>query len=149
MDEPSKPTPSVKLSGSSALGGTEKCCHKPGRSAKRRSIISTLSSLTILRTSWGVLKLYGIGAPSITSGSRSDRTPASIAESPVKVIARILGSLRLRPKGERSEILPRNVVAVGWAVTRAKPVHTYQFALERSGSLDCILRPRRQLEVVP
>ena len=27
MEEPSKPTPSVKLSRSRADGGTEKCCH--------------------------------------------------------------------------------------------------------------------------
>src|SRR5215475_1910834 len=36
--------PSLRASTFAALGGTEKCCHTPGKSVKRRSIICTFSS---------------------------------------------------------------------------------------------------------
>src|SRR5215207_3535511 len=45
MDEPSNPMPSLRASTLAAPGGTEKCCHTPGKSVKRRSIICTFSSL--------------------------------------------------------------------------------------------------------
>src|SRR6266542_5921932 len=35
IEEPSKPTASARLSRSRALGGTEKCCHRPGRSVNQ------------------------------------------------------------------------------------------------------------------
>src|SRR6516165_7301364 len=37
--------PSSRASAFTALGGTEKCCHTPGKSVKRRSIIWTFASL--------------------------------------------------------------------------------------------------------
>src|SRR5215467_6699947 len=45
IDEPSNPIPSLKASTLAARGGTEKCCHTPGKSVNRRSIILTFSSL--------------------------------------------------------------------------------------------------------
>jgi len=39
IDEPSNPMPSSRVLAFTALGGTEKCCHTPGKSVNRRSII--------------------------------------------------------------------------------------------------------------
>src|SRR5262245_19142105 len=57
IEEPSKPMPSSSASASTALGGTEKCCHTPGKSVNRKSIIWTFLSLIVLRTSWAVAQL--------------------------------------------------------------------------------------------
>src|SRR5579875_2447956 len=69
IEEPSKPTPSSKLSASSAEGGTEKCCHSPGRSVNRRSIIAILSSLIVRKTSSAVLKVWGMSASLARNGT--------------------------------------------------------------------------------
>src|ERR687898_1906391 len=53
IDEPSKPSPSSKLSSESSPTGTEKCCINPGRSENRRSTISAPDSLARARTSLG------------------------------------------------------------------------------------------------
>src|SRR4029078_9237522 len=62
IDDPSKPMPSLLASASTALGGTEKCCQVPGRSVKRKSIISTFLVLITLRTSSVVEQLRNIAA---------------------------------------------------------------------------------------
>ena len=55
MLEPSNPTPSSNISSSISLAEIEKCCHKPGRSTKRRSIILMPSSLTNFKSSLGFM----------------------------------------------------------------------------------------------
>src|SRR5690242_15464904 len=57
MLEPSKPSPSVKLSTSSSPSGRLKCCHVPGRSTKRTSTTSTPSAFARSRTSRGLVLL--------------------------------------------------------------------------------------------
>src|SRR5258708_18731370 len=57
IDEPSNPMPSLRASTFAALGGTEKCCHTPGKSVKRRSIICTFSSLIAFTRSSAVAHL--------------------------------------------------------------------------------------------
>src|ERR1700736_5582258 len=54
IDEPSNPMPSSSALAFTAPGGMEKCCHTPGKSANRRSIIWTFSSLITFRTSSSV-----------------------------------------------------------------------------------------------
>src|SRR6266566_1676359 len=56
MDEPSKPRPSSKMPSFSSETGIEKCCQRPGRSMKRRSMILTPFSLAIFNTSFGVMR---------------------------------------------------------------------------------------------
>src|SRR2546428_614420 len=56
MDEPSKPRPSSKMPSFSSETGIEKCCQRPGRSIKRRSMILTPFSLAIFNTSFGVMR---------------------------------------------------------------------------------------------
>ena len=51
IEEPSKPRPSSIASASKAAAGKEVCCQTPGRSVKRRSMISTPWSLTAFMTS--------------------------------------------------------------------------------------------------
>src|SRR5437773_11757188 len=55
IDEPSNPRPSSKMSSLSSDIGIEKCCQRPGRSMKRRSMILAPFSLASLRTSLGVM----------------------------------------------------------------------------------------------
>src|SRR5260370_34088895 len=54
IDEPSNPMPSLRASTFTALGGTEKCCHTPGKSVNRRSTIWTFSSLIVFTRSSAV-----------------------------------------------------------------------------------------------
>src|SRR5438552_647809 len=54
MEEPSKPRPSSKTPSSRASAGMVKCCHKPGKSMKRRSTARTSRSRIRARTSFGV-----------------------------------------------------------------------------------------------
>src|SRR5258705_12539323 len=61
IDEPSNPMPSLSASTFTALGGTEKCCHTPGKSVNRRSIIWTFWSLIAFRRSSAVVQ-FGIMA---------------------------------------------------------------------------------------
>src|SRR5262245_1429222 len=71
IDDPSKPMPSLIASASTALGGTEKCCQVPGRSVKRKSIISTFLVLTALRTSSVVEQLRNICCPPVSDTGRA------------------------------------------------------------------------------
>src|SRR5947209_1279044 len=57
MLEPSKPSPSVKISSLCSLSVVVKCCHVPGRSVNLKSTSFTSLSLIILLTSDGVLSL--------------------------------------------------------------------------------------------
>src|SRR5215475_13566377 len=67
--------PSLIASASTALGGTEKCCQVPGRSVKRKSIISTFLALMALRTSSVVEQLRNICCPPVfNSGKASIRS---------------------------------------------------------------------------
>src|ERR1700686_4601193 len=50
MDEPSKPSPSLKTSSSNVAAGREKCCHCPGRSVNFTSTTWTPFSLISDRT---------------------------------------------------------------------------------------------------
>src|SRR5262249_44722738 len=54
-----------------ALGGTEKCCQVPGRSVKRKSIISTFLVLMALRTSSVVEQLRNICCPPVSNTGRA------------------------------------------------------------------------------
>src|SRR3989442_997912 len=54
MLEPSKPSPSSKTDSSRASAGMVKCCHKPGKSMKRRSTARTSFSRIRAKTSLGV-----------------------------------------------------------------------------------------------
>src|SRR5262245_2863853 len=71
IDDPSKPMPSLIASASIALGGTEKCCQVPGKSVKRKSIISTFLVLMALRTSSVVEQLRNICCPPVSNGGRA------------------------------------------------------------------------------
>ena len=73
IDEPSNPSPSSKTPSFSSWAGTEKCCMSPGKSQKRKSMISTPSSLTSDRTSSGVrLVKAKVGFPFLlTSGGNA------------------------------------------------------------------------------
>lgn len=59
IDEPSNPSPSVKSFSPNMDAGTEKCCHVPGRSVKRRSTIwmffSLMRSITLFASRGGVV----------------------------------------------------------------------------------------------
>src|SRR5262249_40194148 len=55
MLEPSKPSPSSKTPSSRASCGMVKCCHRPGKSMKRRSTARTSFSRISARTSLGVM----------------------------------------------------------------------------------------------
>src|ERR1019366_5527098 len=57
-DEPSNPSPSVKMSSDSSEIGIEKCCQRPGRSMKRRSTNCAPLSFANLRTSFGVIENF-------------------------------------------------------------------------------------------
>ena len=54
MLEPSKPSPSSKIVFVRASAGMVKCCHRPGKSMKRRSTALTSFSRIRARTSFGV-----------------------------------------------------------------------------------------------
>src|SRR5689334_18363406 len=54
MLEPSKPRPSSKVASDRASAGMVKCCHRPGKSMKRRSTARTSFSRIRARTSLGV-----------------------------------------------------------------------------------------------
>src|SRR5256714_10138983 len=54
IDDPSKPYPSSNASSESSWAGTEKCCMRPGKSQKRKSMTSIPWSRTNPRTSLGV-----------------------------------------------------------------------------------------------
>src|SRR5438034_7620931 len=56
IDEPSKPSPSSKMSSLSSEIGIEKCCQSPGRSMNRRSTILAPFSLASLSTSFAVMR---------------------------------------------------------------------------------------------
>src|SRR5262245_4553762 len=87
IDDPSKPMPSLIASASTALGGTEKCCQVPGRSVKRKSIISTFLVLTALRTSSVVEQLRNICCPPVSNTGRASlrRSDAHLQVFPVDV----------------------------------------------------------------
>src|SRR5208283_4622625 len=55
IDEPSKPSPSLKISSVSSETGTAKCCHVPCMSQSLRSTILTSLVLARLSTSLGVI----------------------------------------------------------------------------------------------
>ena len=57
MLEPSKPSPSVKISSLYSVSVVVKCCQVPSKSVNLKSINFTLLSLIILLTSDGVLSL--------------------------------------------------------------------------------------------
>src|SRR6266480_877980 len=57
MLDPSKPSPSVKMSSLYSLSVVVKCCQVPGRSVNLKSTSFTSWSLIILLTSDGVLSL--------------------------------------------------------------------------------------------
>src|SRR5207237_10912629 len=57
MLEPSKPSPSLKISSSYSVSVVVKCCHVPSKSQNLKSINFTSLSLHILLTSDGVLSL--------------------------------------------------------------------------------------------
>src|SRR6266511_4716471 len=57
MLDPSKPSPSVKISSLYSVSVVVKCCHVPGRSVNLKSTSFTPWSLIILLTSDGVLSL--------------------------------------------------------------------------------------------
>src|SRR5262245_32616045 len=71
IDDPSNPMPSLIASASTALGGTEKCCQVPGRSVKRKSIISTFLVLMALRTSSVVEQLRNICCAPVSNTGRA------------------------------------------------------------------------------
>src|SRR5215472_18687183 len=77
MEEPSKPSPSSKMSSFSSDTGIEKCCQRPGRSMKRRSTIFAPLSLAIFRTSFGVMRLppCPVRWGEKTGGQRAPSTP--------------------------------------------------------------------------
>ena len=54
MLDPSKPSPSSKVSSSIVSAGTAKCCHTPGKSMNRMSTVLTSFSRINARTSFGV-----------------------------------------------------------------------------------------------
>src|SRR5712692_2572685 len=56
IEEPSKPSPSSKMSSFSSEIGIEKCCQSPGRSMNRRSTILAPFSLASLSTSFAVMR---------------------------------------------------------------------------------------------
>src|SRR5262249_26352153 len=73
--------PSVSASTLAALGGTEKCCHTPGRSVNRRSIIWTFPSSIVFTRSSAVAH-FGTMASLLSwraLSSRSCRCPAASA----------------------------------------------------------------------
>ncbi len=55
MDEPSKPSPSVNISSSSAWAGIEKCCQAPSRSQNLTSTTRASFSRAYSNTSFGVI----------------------------------------------------------------------------------------------
>ena len=55
MLDPSKPSPSSKISGTTWLTGIEKCCHVPGKSWNLRSRISMFLALIRSMISFGVM----------------------------------------------------------------------------------------------
>jgi hypothetical protein len=61
MEEPSNPRPSWKMPSLSSEIGIEKCCQRPGRSMKRRSMILTALYLAIFNTSFGVMRSASFG----------------------------------------------------------------------------------------
>ena len=62
MLEPSKPNPRSMFSSVTSRAGTEKCCHRPGKSMNLRSTTSTFSFSMNATISFGVL-------PTATSSS--------------------------------------------------------------------------------
>src|SRR5262249_4811789 len=54
--------PSSSASASTALGGTEKCCQTPAKSANPQSIIWPFLSLIVLRPSWAVAQLRAMSS---------------------------------------------------------------------------------------
>src|SRR5262245_17902080 len=67
IDEPSKPTPSLKVPSSTSLMLLELCCQVPKRSINRKSTIFTPASLAIFKTSDGD---FAIGHPFFTTHDR-------------------------------------------------------------------------------
>ena len=67
IDEPSNPTPSVKMSSSTSAMLLEVCCQVPRRSTNRKSKILTPASLAIFITS----AAFAIGAPLLIRTSRN------------------------------------------------------------------------------
>ncbi|GBE00619.1 hypothetical protein BMS3Abin08_00037 [bacterium BMS3Abin08] len=55
IEEPSKPTPSSKVSSLSSSIGTEKCCQIPGKSMNLKSTITTSFSWANANTSFGIM----------------------------------------------------------------------------------------------
>src|SRR6266849_9707216 len=73
MDEPSKPRPSSKTPSSRASAGMVKCCHKPGKSMKRRSTARTSFSRIRARTSLGVTNGNLQGGPRWFASAERER----------------------------------------------------------------------------
>src|SRR6266705_5733695 len=97
IDEPSNPMPSSRVLAFTALGGTEKCCHTPGKSVNRKSIIWTFSSLIALRTSstvtqfgtmasllhraWRLEGHITVRCPPVAAGGGSGRTTSYLRDA--------------------------------------------------------------------
>src|SRR5215218_10985238 len=62
IEEPSNPTPSVKMSSSTSAMLLEVCCQVPRRSTKRKSTILTPASLAIFMTSDGVFAMCALSS---------------------------------------------------------------------------------------
>src|ERR1700754_707343 len=63
--------PSCIASASTAPGGTEKCCHVPGKSVNRRSIILTFWDLIACKTSSVVAQLRNMGCSAVSENRSS------------------------------------------------------------------------------
>src|SRR5436309_4507050 len=79
MEEPSKPNPSSKLLSVTSCVGTEKCCHRPGMSMKRRSTILMSLSLMSFNTSAGFRMWFGV---SFERGVRAKKRAQITAQRP-------------------------------------------------------------------
>src|SRR5882672_3396777 len=73
IDEPSNPMPSLRASTFAALGGTEKCCHTPGKSVNRRSTIWIFSSLIVFTRSSAVAQFGTMACSCHREGRFEDR----------------------------------------------------------------------------
>src|SRR5437667_9122985 len=79
MDEPSKPNPSSKVPSLRVSAGMVKCCHRPGKSMKRRSTARTSFSRMRARTSLGVTEETScrrMPVPGAVTGGELPESPA-------------------------------------------------------------------------
>src|SRR5207248_7064894 len=79
IEEPSKPRPSSKVLSLIASEGMVKCCHRPGKSMKRRSTALTSFSRMRARTSLGVTEGTSwrrVPGPGAVTGGELPESPA-------------------------------------------------------------------------